>query len=270
MMQAALHARPSTSLITLPSNSVLIVLCVGRRTQLPVRLYICSTIHRIQGETLPLAATQLTDSRPEYRLWQKEQLAVLISRVARCQDIIFVGSRTETRLAVERILACSSKWDTIVDHYLSVLDAARRTSHTAMEVSHDSHPFLPVYQELPAADCGYVFILVSMSSALVFYVGHAVNLKKALRQINTGYGDEVTRRVEYQPWGVYAFVSGFEVGDERQFGIDSRVRFAELLRNRSSGLPSVEDAYVRCKALADDWTRQGFDELVVVKCGRLV
>ena len=77
---------------------------MGHRIQLGVRFYIASTIHRVQGDTFPLVATQITDSSKEFRLWQKEQLAVLVSRVSQCQDIIFVGDREETRRTLERIL----------------------------------------------------------------------------------------------------------------------------------------------------------------------
>ncbi len=41
---------------------------MGRRLQFPVRYFLCSTIHRIQGDTVPLLATQLTDNEKVYRL----------------------------------------------------------------------------------------------------------------------------------------------------------------------------------------------------------
>ena len=51
---------------------------MGRRTQFPVRYHLTSTIHRIQGETVPLYATQVSEVHKEYRLWQREQFTVLI------------------------------------------------------------------------------------------------------------------------------------------------------------------------------------------------
>jgi hypothetical protein len=241
---------------------------MGRRTQLPVRLYIASTIHRIQGDTLPQVATQITDSSKEFRLWQRQQLAVLISRVSLCKDIIFVGDRVETRQAIERILLCSSKWDGIVDHYMATLDLSRQRQQPSIrEINQSTHPFLPVYQELPAADCGYVYILVSLTYSDVFHVGHADNLKKALRNVNTGYGDAETRDTSLHPWGVFAFVSGFEMGDDAKPGQENRRQFAHLLKNVSVRLPSVEAVYTQCKVIADDWVKDGH-KLVMVKCGR--
>ena len=60
------------------------------------------------------------------RLWQREQLAILVSRVEDYRDIIFVGDKEETRHAVERLLACTSKWDVLVDHYIDALDISRQ------------------------------------------------------------------------------------------------------------------------------------------------
>ena len=238
---------------------------MGRRTQYPVRFYICSTIHRIQGDILPLVATQVSDYSREYRLWQKEQLAVLISRVSRCRDIIFVGNRAETRAAVLRILACSSKWDKIVDHYLSVLDVSSR-HEGARELVNDQHPFLPIYQELPAASCGYVFLLVSMANCERFYVGHGEDLKRSLRNINTGYGEEHTRDTTLHPWGVFAFVCGFEMSESVEVGVRNRAEFCSIWSRTSSWMSSVELAYERGKALADEWFGVGV-ELTIVKCG---
>jgi len=66
-----------------------------------VRYYLCSTIHRIQGDTVPLLATEMSLTKREYRLWQREQFAVLISPVHECKDLIFVDTAAKTRAAIE-------------------------------------------------------------------------------------------------------------------------------------------------------------------------
>lgn len=222
---------------------------------------------------MPLVATQITDTRA-YRLWQKEQLAVLISRVSQCSDIIFVGNRDETRRAVERILSCGSKWDALVDHFLSALDVTQERG--ARQVTMDDHPWLPVYRELPAADCGYVFLLVSRTAA--WHVGHAANIKKALRAVNTGYGDDETRDTAMHPWGVFAFVTGFfELAldplhaemDFQQRAVDNRSEFARVWRNAAAHLPSIEAAYTRGCALRDNWEQSEGITLTIVKCGSI-
>jgi hypothetical protein len=223
----------------------------------------------LQGDTLPLVATQITDTSREYRLWQKEQLAVLISRVSTCKDVIFVGERDDTRQAVERILGCSSKWDALVDHYLSALDVAKEWSRfVAREIRQDCHPFLPVYRELPAADCGYVYLLVSMAKTTVWHVGHADNLKKAVRAVNTGNGDEETRDTALHPWGVFAFVTGFQLPcHQDSHSLALRAEFSSVWNNVACRLPSLERVYERGCGLVASWQSISDLPLIIVKCG---
>lgn len=112
------YVGPRTTLPSVVGRS----LQMGRRTQFPVRYYLASTIHRIQGDTVQMLAIEMSLARSEYRLWQREQFAVLISRVQRCQDLIFVGSRQQTRAAIEQIMKRTSKWDALIDHYLTELN----------------------------------------------------------------------------------------------------------------------------------------------------
>ena len=127
---------------------------MGRRMQFPVRYHLASTIHRIQGDNVSLLATELSTSNKKYRLWQREQFTVLLSRVRHCKDIIFVGNVADTQAAIEDILSRSSKWEALIEHYLSVLDIAGNTSRVR-QLSLDLHPFLPMYRELPSTMCGY-------------------------------------------------------------------------------------------------------------------
>ena len=127
------------------------------------------TIHRIQGETVHLYATQISDVDKQYRPWQKEQFAVLISRAHYCKDIIFVGSKNDTRNAIISILGRSSKWDLLIDKYISNLDIL--SHHRVREIDLNFHPFQPLYRELPNAFCGYVYLLSSIADSWQCYVG---------------------------------------------------------------------------------------------------
>jgi predicted GIY-YIG superfamily endonuclease len=238
---------------------------MGRRTQFPVRYYLCSTIHRIQGDTVPLLATEMSTTKREYKLWQKEQFAVLISRVQSCNDVIFVGSRSETRAAIENILSGSSKWDTLVDHYMSELNVAVQRA-CAREIVLDTHPFLPVYRELPTAACGYVYMLVSLSAEGHYYVGETGDLKRCLRNHNTGYGAEETRNTLLHPWGVYAFVVGFDQ-ETAELAKECRQQFSERWRGFYCRKSTPDQVYDFGKQLADKWIADG-SKLVIVKCGQ--
>jgi Helitron helicase-like domain at N-terminus/PIF1-like helicase len=254
---------PRTTLPTVVGRG----LQMGRRTQFPVRYYLASTIHRIQGDTVPLMATELSLSKRSYRLWQREQFAVLISRVQRCQDLIFVGSRDDTRAAIEHIMSCSSKWDSLVEHYLAELNVAVAPT-AARRLVLDRHPFQPMYRELPSSvGCGYVFILISLACVSRCYIGETMDLKECLRKHNTGYGEDETRNTALHPWGVYGFVYGFyETNDDEGRGM--RNEMVQRWRNAINARTSPDAAYASGVLIADEWMAHHGCQLTIVKCGQ--
>jgi predicted GIY-YIG superfamily endonuclease len=239
---------------------------LGRRRQLPVRYFLASTLHRCQGHTVPLLATEMSLSKKEYKMWQREQFAVLISRVQRCQDIIFVGDQQETRAAIEHILRQSSKWDALVEHYLTELNVALRPSR-ARRIVLDVHPFLPMYRELPSASCGCAYMLVSMARASRVYIGETRDLKVSLRRHNTGYGAPETMNTGLQPWGVYAFVYNFEENTDDE-GRESRKDFAQQWSYGVTWERTADQVYEFGLMIADEWLKERGSSLVVVKCGQ--
>jgi hypothetical protein len=240
---------------------------MGRRFQFPVRYYLASTCHRIQGDTVPLLATEMSSSRKEYKMWQREQFAVLISRVQRCQDIIFVGNPAETRIAIEKIMRRTSKWDALIEHYLTELNVAVHRDG-ARRLALDVHPFLPIYRELPAAGCTCAYMLVSLSSVARCYIGQTTDLRRTLNKHNTGFGVPETSNTALQPWGVYAFVYGFEDNtddDGRQSRVQFAAEWAEAMR-----IPNQNPALVYGigEKITDKWVRNYAYKLTIVKCGQ--
>jgi len=234
---------------------------LARRNQFAVRYHLTSTIHRIQGDTVALYATQISEADRHYRLWQKEQLTVLVSRAQQCADMIFVGPIAQTRDAIINILARTSKWDVLVDNCIESLDVL---SHPAVrEVRMQLSPYMPLYCELPTTSCGYVYEIVSIANSRICYVGETDDLKKCLREHNTGYGVEQTRPTILHPWGVYAFVCRFEC-DDPELGVRRRKSFLAALRlDLSLGPDAVYSSLLaevqRCRA----------ENLVIVKCGEV-
>ena len=249
---------------------------MGRRTQFPIRYYLTSTIHRIQGETVDLYATQISEVYKQYRLWQKEQFAVLISRAHYCRDIIFVGDRNDTRNAIVKILGRSSKWSLLIDQYMSNLDVL--SDVIVPEIDLNVHPFEPLYRELPTAPCGYMYLLVSIPHPEHTYAGETDDIKKRLREHNTGYGVEETRPTELHPWALFAFVCGFDFDNEEmdegvtllEYGIEARKEFLQRYFDASDWTSDAEAKYLSMRNLVEYWnTTRGGVKLVIVKCGQI-
>jgi hypothetical protein len=247
---------------------------MGRRVQFPVRYYLASTIHRVQGDNVSLLATELSTTKKQYRLWQREQFAVLISRVHNCRDIIFVGNPEDTKLAIEKIMSTSSAWDDLVEHYLSELNVAgRQNIYQARHIVMDAHPFLPVYREVPSTICGYSYMLCSISCSAPIYIGDCDDLKSELRKHNTGYGTAHTNNTALHPWGIYVFVYGFNEKTENNSRL-MRGAFSDQWRVRVRADRSPDDAHTLCCQIADECAGNqslfGFPvKLTVIKCGQL-
>ena len=237
---------------------------MGRRTQFPIRYHMTSTIHRIQGETVSLYATQICDSTRDYRLWQKEQLAVLISRARYCRDIIFVGSRNDTFQALKRVLGMNSKWDLLVDEYITALDVMSRPP--VRQIRLELHPFLPLYRELPTTTCGYVYLIASIPYSNKCYIGQCDDLKRALREHNTGHGPLETRSTTLHPWGVFGFVCGFD-REVIEDGRSCRDHFCWEWQNSVDLNRGPETVYHRGLEIVTEWMGRADYGLVIVMCG---
>jgi hypothetical protein len=218
------------------------------------------TIHRIQA--VSVYATQISNFHCQCRLWQKEQFAVLISRAEHCKDIIFVGFPEDTKSAIVIILERSSKWDQLIDNYLSSYEVL---SHPLIrQISLQLHPFKPLYREIPTASCGYVYLLASIPKPRKCYVEGTDSLKIVLRRHNTGNGAEETKSTNLHPWGVYAFVCGFE-HDDPNIAIQRRCDFLNALRYDLNTGP--EAVFTCMQEELAQCTVRGMSSLVIVKCG---
>jgi len=110
-------------------------------------------------------------------------------------------------------------------------------------------------------------MLSSLACITRCYIGETMDLKRCLRQHNTGYGADETRNTALHPWGVHAFVYGFDqIGDDvgsRQV----RAEFVQEWRGAVSWLSSADEAYQAGVDIANEWIQRG-SKLAIVKCGQ--
>ena len=108
-------------------------------------------------------------------------------------------------------------------------------------------------------------MLASIPNPRVCFIGECIDLKKCLREHNTGYGDFMTKPTELHPWGVFAFVCGFEC-EKRKLADERRKEFHQTLMLDVSAGPEL--VYLQIKEQVSEWNRRGV-EVVIVKCGEL-
>jgi predicted GIY-YIG superfamily endonuclease len=125
---------------------------------------------------------------------------------------------------------------------------------------------MPIYRELPSASSGYVYMLTSLSSPEhVVYIGETSDLKSCLRDHNTGYGAKETSNTCLHPWGLYAFIVGFEANSMQS----CQKELVERWRAAVTKNMHVNTVYTIGKLLAEEYGKSGV-ALTTVKCGQIM
>ena len=178
-----------------------------RRFFFPVKNYVASTIHKCLGDTFPKIVTKVSSTDKNYKIWEKEQLLVLLSRVSRLDDLTFVGTAEDLERTLIEVIQRQSCWCDFISNFLSQMTQPASTNQpTTMNLLTSN--FMPWNVVLPSDDTGFVYILLSTKLANVFYIGETINLRQSLREHNSGHGDESTRPIERRPWAMLAFITG--------------------------------------------------------------
>jgi hypothetical protein len=184
-----------------------------RRQQWPVVLNVSCTVHKVIGSTCNCVATELNQNDSSLRFWQREQLVVVVSRVRTLSDLYFVGPVSVTRASILSLCNMRDIWRDYINSVV-LKSAVNVVQETPIEIS----PFQPFYRPLPDGEC--VYILYS-ASRRVCYCGQTGNMRRRLRQHNSGYGAAATR--EGRPWDCLAIVTGMINGERERRDIESQI-----------------------------------------------
>ena len=221
-----------------------------RRTQFPLKNFMAMTIHKAMGETIGKIVTKIDFSEREYCLWEREQLYVLVSRVQHLGDITFLGEKTATLASIRKLLTQTSQWD----EYTETLVRTSANQADAIFNLARVSPYRPRKIELPPGEVGFVYLLVSTKDAMSTYVGQTSDLRRRLREHNSGNGSYLTNQPHLRPWGVLCFATGFsDIGEvnkrertELEHFIHHQLFTNFNVHNRQATPQQVLDLFVRC------------------------
>jgi DNA polymerase III delta prime subunit len=175
----------------------------AKRKQYALKHHIASTIHSAIGHTVLKLATELG---AENNLWERAMVVVLISRVKRASDLIFVGDKKANIDALIEGLQARNQYDDYMENIVRVLSG--EAGH--MEpLSLNLHPFRYKDITLPQDRSGVVYMLVSLRDTSSMYLGQTTNMLLRLKSHNSGFGAYGSSNREKRPWGLYAYISGF-------------------------------------------------------------
>ena len=184
----------------------------AKRKQYGIRPRIAITIHRAMGGDFGSVVSCVGDGNDNYRLWEKEQVEVLISRTHKLSDLTFVGASPEdTARHLVQLLFKQSPYSLYMRHVVSFM-----TNQDSTEVLRPLR-YLPYNLRntvIPTQSFGFVYLLMSLQDNNTTYIGQTENLAKRLTQHNKGYGAISTKNEKLRPWSVIAFITGFNNNDK--------------------------------------------------------
>jgi predicted GIY-YIG superfamily endonuclease len=233
----------------------------GKRLQYAFRPRIAATMRATMGSDFEKIATSVSSTDEHYRLWEKEQAVVLLSRTFTAKNIIFVGDREDTITALATLIQTKSQYSSYISHLLDVLcgDATRHPLQPPPVVRNDIIPFRPMDVQLPQEGSGYCYIIVSLQNRETTYIGQTMSLVNRLNQHNKGTGSLQTEDAMLRPWSLLAFVCGFDHNKDlmRRFERDWQRRRQNLLQRNSISSPEQTADVARCVMV--EWRAQGIE-----------
>ena len=75
----------------------------AKRKQYGLKHHVTSTIHAAMGDTLHTMATEVSRRNGNFKMWDKGQMIVILSRTELARNAIFVGDKNETIDALKHL-----------------------------------------------------------------------------------------------------------------------------------------------------------------------
>ena len=187
----------------------------AKRRQYGLRHHVGSTIHAAMGATLKSLVTKILKGRKSnYSLWLKSQVVVLLSRTRFAKETVFLSTNPrETAEALYDILLTTTPFETYISQLLESL-CTSNNYHDPPQFNMTNRIYTPATVSLPTDNTGQVYLLVSCLDTNFVYIGSTRSIIKRLREHNSGFGSNQTAPPSLRPWGLLAYVNGFD-GDRQ-------------------------------------------------------
>lgn len=173
----------------------------------------CSmTIHAAMGDTLWRMATEISIHDANFKLWDKGQLIVILSRTKMARDTIFVGNIDDTIDALKELLVRRTQWTDYMEDVLRIITINNNTASatTTQTMSQESFPFRICDISLPTCNTGYVYMLSSLRDSSAITIHKTKCLRSSLLKHNSGINSSTSNTAHLRPYALFAYICGFE------------------------------------------------------------
>lgn len=198
------------------------------RKQYCLRHRITGTIHSAMGDTYESMASSISNTDPNFSLWDRGQLVVIISRTKCPKKTIFVGNQFETLDALCDILVKKTQWTDYITKILNIITINEEQT-TERVLTPEHFPFRIADMRLPEVDTGIVYMLNSLRRRSFIYIGKTNQPRRRLNNHNSGYGSSTTEPAHLKPFAIMAYITGFDGNNELMLACEEKWK---LVRNR--------------------------------------
>ena len=205
------------------------------RRQFPLTYFVCTTIHKVIGETVENLATTIDKEDSLHGLWQKPQLTVLVSRVKTLDNLWFLGPVQSTLAAIKELVTKESKKEQYVDKTLRSLN----TLHAATPIieAPSSNLIESCQTTLPEDACGFVVMTVCQNNLNEYQLSQCIDLPSHMTYMNQAI-DFPQKKAALRPYLLAAYVTGFSTNME-----DHPVRRTNLLKKIKQKVTTYKRRY---------------------------
>lgn len=182
------------------------------RKQYGLKHRVTSTIHAAMGDTLPSMATEISKTNSEYKMWDKGQLIVILSRTKKASDTIFVGDKNGTIQALTHLLTTKTQWTDYMEEVLDIITVKneKEKDQNQNSLTQKNFPYRPKDFTLPACNTGYVYMIVSIKDKWYHDIHTTSTLRTSINNHNKGTFTSETQPSSKRPYVLLAFICGFE------------------------------------------------------------
>lgn len=159
--------------------------------------------------------------------WEKGQVVVMLSRTRLASDIYIVGDKQFAINKLWEIICRKTQWSSVMETILRNLS----TNADGVEDPRAQPDFIPVPEvfpfrmcdvQLPHSNCGYVYLLISVSHPAFTYVGQTDSINRRLVEHNSGHGSEATAPTMYLPYHIAAYMITPNLSQSARMSLEAR------------------------------------------------
>ena len=162
-------------------------------------------------------AIEISRNKSSFELWDCAQAIVTLSRTKLGKNIIFVGDQNDTIEALSELIKLRTQWTDYMEEILNLItiydtvnDDTNQVIVNQRSLSQQTYPFRICDVPLPQCNTGFVYMLISIKRKTCTYIGETDCIRRRLNQHNSGYGSSFTERSYLRPFGVMAYICGFD------------------------------------------------------------